>query len=149
VLLHQLVPKLVCHVHCLTCVYGQMGLACTSMCTHIPFCTAASAWPVVAGYGLTQLVLSVMHAVAQEAAWLQALANFLTPVKMKMVAPLAVGAPRESSLAGLLSVKPTLVVAPAECFSHRTCPEPIVRDGPDVPPENVNRLKVLTDPGSL
>ncbi len=67
---------------------------------------------------------------------------------MKMLAPLAVGAPRASSLAGLLNVKPTLVVAPADCFSHRTCPEPIVRDGPDIPPENVNRLKVLTDPGS-
>lgn len=113
------------------------------MCTHVLFCAALSApWPVVPGYGPTQLVLSVMHAVAQEAAWLQALANLLTPVKM------AGGAPRENSLAGLLSVKPTLIVAPAECFGHRTCPEPIVRDGPDIPPENVNRLKVLTDPGS-
>lgn len=26
VLLHQLEPKLVCHVHCLTCSFGQTGL---------------------------------------------------------------------------------------------------------------------------
>jgi len=117
-----------------------------SLQRHVPFCTAASApWPVVAGYVPTQLVLSVMHAVVQEAAWLQALAKHLTPVNMKAVAPLAGRVP----LAGRLSVKPTLIVAPADCFSHRTCPEPIVRDGPDIPPENVNRLKVLTDPGSL
>ena len=44
--------------------------------------------------------------------------------------------------------QPTLIIAPAECYSHHTCPEPIVRGGPDIPPENVNRLKVLTDPGS-
>ena len=44
--------------------------------------------------------------------------------------------------------KPTLIVAPAECHNHRTCSEPITRAGPDIPPENVNRLKVLTDPGT-
>ncbi|KAL0048951.1 hypothetical protein WJX82_003017 [Trebouxia sp. C0006] len=74
----------------------------------------------------------------------EALAKHLTPVNMKAVAPLAGRVP----LAGRLSVKPTLIVAPADCFSHRTCPEPIVRDGPDIPPENVNRLKVLTDPAT-
>lgn len=113
----------------------------------MPFCTAAR--PVVAGYGLTQLVLNIMPAVVQETAQLQALAKVLTPVNMKTVAPLADRTAGENSLAGLVNVKPTLVVAPAECFGHRTCPEPIVRDGPDIPPENVNRLKVLTDPGSL
>ena len=41
----------------------------------------------------------------------------------------------------------TLVVAPSECHCHRTCPEPITRSGSEVPSENVNRLKVLTDPG--
>lgn len=76
----------------------------------------------------------------------ETLANLLTPDKIKTVAPLAGGAPDSS--AGLLSVKPTLVVAPTDCFGHRTCPEPIVRDGPDIPPENVNRLKVLTDPAT-
>ena len=45
------------------------------------------------------------------------------------------------------AVKPTLIVAPADCYKHRTCPEPITRAGPDMPPENVHRLKVLTDPG--
>ncbi len=42
--------------------YGLTSLACTGKCTHVPFCTAAR--PVVAGYGLTQLVSTVMHAVA-------------------------------------------------------------------------------------
>lgn len=41
----------------------------------------------------------------------------------------------------------TLVLAPPQCLAHFTCPEPIVRGGPDPPPENVNRLKVLTTPG--
>ena len=42
----------------------------------------------------------------------------------------------------------TLVIAPEECLAHRTAPEPIVRGGPDAPPENVNRLHVLTHPGA-
>lgn len=41
----------------------------------------------------------------------------------------------------------TLLVAPPQCREHFTCPDPIVRGGPDPPPENVNRLHVLTDPG--
>ena len=41
----------------------------------------------------------------------------------------------------------TLIVAPTESHNHRTCPEPITRSGSEVPSENVNRLKVLTDPG--
>lgn len=53
----------------------------------------------------------------------------------------------QSTISGEAHVKPTLIVAPAECYSHRTCPEPITREGPEPPPENVNRLKVLTDPG--
>jgi len=42
----------------------------------------------------------------------------------------------------------TLVLAPAECLAHRTAPEPIARGGPDPPPENVNRLHVLTHAGA-
>jgi hypothetical protein len=42
----------------------------------------------------------------------------------------------------------TLVLAPAECVAHRTAPEPIARGGPDPPPENVNRLHVLTHAGA-
>ena len=42
----------------------------------------------------------------------------------------------------------TLVIAPEECLAHRTAPEPLVRGGPDAPPENVNRLHVLTHPGA-
>ena len=41
----------------------------------------------------------------------------------------------------------TLVVAPDACLQHHTCPEPLTRATPDVPPENVQRLLVLTDPG--
>lgn len=42
----------------------------------------------------------------------------------------------------------TLLIAPYECLLHRTAPEPITRDGPDPPPENVNRLHVLTRPAT-
>ncbi|KAL3144011.1 hypothetical protein ABBQ32_003818 [Trebouxia sp. C0010 RCD-2024] len=57
--------------------------------------------------------------------------------------------PDQASLhSGEDGMKPTLLVAPAECYSHRTCPEPITRDGQEPPPENVNRLKVLTHPAS-
>ena len=41
----------------------------------------------------------------------------------------------------------TLLVAPPHCLRHLTCPEPIVRGGQDPPPENVNRLRVLTTQG--
>jgi len=39
-----------------------------------------------------------------------------------------------------------LLVAPDECLEHRTAPEPRPRSAPEPPPENVGRLKVLTDP---
>ncbi len=42
----------------------------------------------------------------------------------------------------------TLVIAPDECLLHRTCPEPIVRGRVEPPPDNVLRLRVLTDPGA-
>ena len=41
----------------------------------------------------------------------------------------------------------TQMFAPAECRQHLTALEPIRRGGPPPPPENVNRLRVLTDPG--
>ena len=41
----------------------------------------------------------------------------------------------------------TLVLAPEECLLHYTAPEPIARTGPPPPPENVERLKVLTREG--
>ena len=41
----------------------------------------------------------------------------------------------------------TLVLAPPACEAHRTVPEPIVRGGSDLPPENVRRLHVLTSLG--
>jgi len=37
----------------------------------------------------------------------------------------------------------TLVIAPHACTLHRTAPEPITRDGPEPPPENVRRLAVI------
>ena len=40
----------------------------------------------------------------------------------------------------------TLIIAPPECLSHHTAPWPILR-GESAPPENVNRLTVLTKPG--
>ena len=57
------------------------------------------------------------------------------------------GLPDQQSLLGEDGVKPTLLVAPGECYSHKTCPEPITRGGQEPPPENVNRLTVLTHPG--
>ena len=39
-----------------------------------------------------------------------------------------------------------LLVAPDKCLEHRTAPEPRPRSAPEPPPENVGRLKVLTDP---
>lgn len=39
----------------------------------------------------------------------------------------------------------TLIVAPPECLRHYTAPYPHSRDDDPPPPENVNRLKVLTD----
>lgn len=47
-----------------------------------------------------------------------------------------------------LAHAPTLVIAPHVCLQHRTCPEPTAR-GIDRPPENPDRLKVLTDPGEF
>lgn len=41
--------------------------------------------------------------------------------------------------------KKTLIVAPPECLNHHTAPWPIARDDDPPPPENVNRLLVLTD----
>ena len=38
-----------------------------------------------------------------------------------------------------------LLVAPDECLEHRTAPEPRPRSAPEPPPENVGRLRVLTD----
>jgi acetoin utilization deacetylase AcuC-like enzyme/ankyrin repeat protein len=47
--------------------------------------------------------------------------------------------------------KKTLIVAPPECLEHYTAPWPMSRDDDAPPPENVNRLHVLTNPeiGSL
>jgi hypothetical protein len=45
------------------------------------------------------------------------------------------------------AVGATLLLAPEECFLHRTAPEPLRRGGPEPPPENINRLHVLTRPG--
>lgn len=39
----------------------------------------------------------------------------------------------------------TLIVAPPECLQHYTAPYPHERDDEPPPPENVNRLRVLTD----
>lgn len=41
----------------------------------------------------------------------------------------------------------TLIVAPHACFQHHTCPEPLTRATRDCPPENSQRLTVLTHPG--
>ncbi len=41
----------------------------------------------------------------------------------------------------------TLIIAPDSCYQHHTCPEPLTRSSRDVPPENGQRLRVLTHPG--
>lgn len=55
----------------------------------------------------------------------------------------------QGAVAGAQQVQHTLILAPPQCLEHHTCPEPIVRGGADPPPENVNRLRVLTTPGQL
>lgn len=42
--------------------------------------------------------------------------------------------------------RPTLIVAPPQCEKHLTCPDPLPR-GICPPPENVERLRVLVEPG--
>jgi hypothetical protein len=42
--------------------------------------------------------------------------------------------------------RPTLIVAPPQCERHLTCPDPLPR-GICPPPENVERLRVLVEPG--
>mmetsp|Transcript_500 Transcript_500/g.1334 ORF Transcript_500/g.1334 Transcript_500/m.1334 type:complete len:917 (-) Transcript_500:2486-5236(-) len=42
----------------------------------------------------------------------------------------------------------TMCIAPDECLQHLTAPDPIIRGGSSPPPENVDRLKVLTTPGT-
>lgn len=42
--------------------------------------------------------------------------------------------------------RPTLIVAPPQCEKHLTCPDPLPRGIPP-PPENVERLRVLVEPG--
>ena len=41
----------------------------------------------------------------------------------------------------------TLLIAPEECNMHHTCVLPMERGGREAPPENVDRLHVLTGPG--
>ena len=61
---------------------------------------------------------------------------------MNLLPALGVDAPRSSPHA-----PPTLLVAPPACLEHRTYAEPYVRGDSDVPPENVERLRILTQPG--
>ena len=70
----------------------------------------------------------------------QELADALSSPSADHVTPLLPGNREEQR-------PPTMVFAPHACLLHRTALEPIVR-GADVPPENVNRLHVLTDPGT-
>ncbi|KAG1676387.1 hypothetical protein FOA52_001182 [Chlamydomonas sp. UWO 241] len=42
----------------------------------------------------------------------------------------------------------TVLLAPDECLAHHTAPSPIERGSAPPPPENVDRLKVLTTPGA-
>jgi acetoin utilization deacetylase AcuC-like enzyme/ankyrin repeat protein len=61
----------------------------------------------------------------------------------------AAGAPPPAAAAAAAAPRAaagrTLVLAPPECLEHRTAPS--LARGADVPPENVNRLSVLTRPG--
>ena len=71
--------------------------------------------------------------------WCQELSAWLTPEPIPTL-------PSAEPPAAAAPPAPTLLLAPPECEAHHTCPAPITR-GSDVPPENVNRLRVLTAPG--
>ncbi|KAI8112161.1 hypothetical protein M9434_003485 [Picochlorum sp. BPE23] len=53
---------------------------------------------------------------------------------------------RGSSLSIPRWERKTLIVAPPECLNHHTAPWPITREASAPPPENVERLTVLTSP---
>ena len=71
---------------------------------------------------------------------------------MQAVVALLSGRPLDQAAGSLapqeLQRPSTLVVAPPACREHRTAPEPLTRGAEDIPPENVRRLHVLTDPGT-
>ena len=53
-----------------------------------------------------------------------------------------------STVGALQGSRQTIVIAPQECHQHMTAPLPMVRGGPEPPPEQINRLHVLTDSGT-
>ena len=53
----------------------------------------------------------------------------------------------QKPIAQSLSSPKTLVMVPPECLEHHTCPWPILRGKVEAPPENVDRLTVLVEPG--
>jgi hypothetical protein len=73
-----------------------------------------------------------------------ALAKLLAPEGAPRVAPagLPPGAPPLAPPG-----RPTLLLAPPECLAHYTSPQPVPRGGPEPPPENTQRLRVLTEVG--
>ncbi len=69
---------------------------------------------------------------------------------MQDLAAALAAAPEVMDLDGPATLVPstrTRIFAPAECRQHLTATEPIRRGGPQPPPENVNRLRVLTNEG--
>jgi len=66
-LLHQLIPKLVCHVHCLACLYGQVGLQPSSHKQVHPCAilhSFVSSWACCSWIWANTAGLSVIHAIA-------------------------------------------------------------------------------------
>lgn len=90
-------------------------------------------------HGFNPATVAVRRGFAALAVLLQAAAE-AAGVTGAAVDAAAAPAPAASSRA------PTLIVAPPQCEKHLTCPDPLPR-GVCPPPENVERLRVLVEPG--
>lgn len=89
-------------------------------------------------HGFNPATLAARRGFADLAAQLQAAAEAAG------VRGAAVAAPAAAAAAA--GRRPTLIVAPPQCEKHLTCRDPLPR-GVCPPPENVERLRVLVEPG--
>lgn len=92
-------------------------------------------------HGFNPATLAARRGFADLAAQLQAAAE-AAGVSGAAAAPVAAAA----AAAAAAGRRPTLIVAPPQCEKHLTCPDPLPR-GVCPPPENVERLRVLVEPG--
>jgi Histone deacetylase domain/Ankyrin repeats (3 copies) len=109
---------------------------------------AASPWCSVFARTVRRLCAAVMSAVAIEAGRAAAESNLMClGLDQAMAAALAREGPFVRDDAEVVAPTKTLLVAPHACFEHHTAPEPVDASLDHPPPENVNRLRVLTEPG--